>query len=232
MKWKTIGVLGGLGPQATIDFYNKVLAYCQKKIKAHANEGYPEMVIYNCNFLPFSGKNKIRINPKLIIAAKSLEKAGADFIAILSITTSILFQKNINSVKKKVSIPVIDFVEEVVNSTKTKAKVIGLLGHKVTIKSKVLQSRFKENDIKTLTLNNADQNQLDKIIIGVMEGKANHQKRKIIMKMAGKLKKDGASLIVLGCTELPVLLGDLAKRKDVLDVTEVLAKAAVERAVS
>ena len=227
MKWKKIGVLGGLGPQATIDFYSKVLYYCQTKVKPHANEGYPEMIIYNCNFPPFSEKNQNKVNPKLIKAAKSLEKAGADFIVIPSITPHIFY----DSIKKSVSIPIINIIEEVVNIVKNKAKVVELLATTMTIKNNLFQSKFKKYKIKILTLNKNDQNQLEMIIFGVMEGKINQQKREIVIKMINKLKKSGASLIILGCTELPVLLGGLSKRKDFLDTLDIAAKIAVEKAM-
>ena len=227
MKLKTIGVLGGLGPQATIDFYSKVLSYCQTKIEAHANECYPEMVIYNCNFPPFSEKNQNKINPKLIKAAKNLEKAGADFIIIPSITPHIFY----DDIKRSVSIPIINVVEEVTNIIKNKTKTIGLLATTMTIKGNLFQSKFKKYKIKILILNKKDQNQLENIIFGVMEGKINKQKREIVIKMINKLKKSGASLIILGCTELPVLLEELSIRKDFLDILDVASKVAVEKAM-
>ncbi len=226
MKLKTIGVLGGLGPQATIDFYSKVLSYCQARIKAHANKGYPEMIIYNCNFPPFSEKDKSIVNPKLINAAKSLEKAGADFIVMPSVTPHIFYDE----IKKNVTIPIVNAVEEIrKNVVKKKSKMVGLLGTTMTIKSNIIQSSLKKYSIKILTLDNIYQNKIEKVIFNVMESKINPKQKNFVIKTVNKLKNSGASLIILGCTELPVLLGDLAKRKDVLDVTEILAKVAVDK---
>lgn len=227
ISMKTIGVLGGLGPQATIDFYSKVLSYCQTKIKAHANEGYPPMIIYNCNFPPFSERNKSAVNLRLIAAAKSLEKAGANFIVIPSVTPHIFY----DDIKSTLSIPVVNVINEVINIAKHKSKIIGLLGTTATIKSTLFQSHLEKYGIKTLTLNESEQTQLEKIIFSVMEGGINPEKRKVVIKAINKLKKSGASLIILGCTELPVLLGSLSKREEFLDTIDIAAKVSVEKAM-
>jgi len=81
--YQTVGVLGGFGPEATVDFYQRVLDYAKKRVTgSRANTGYPKMIIYSCNFIPFdtSDENEKRANPELLEAAKTLEKAGANFI--------------------------------------------------------------------------------------------------------------------------------------------------------
>lgn len=53
-RWKTVGIVGGFGPEATVAFYQKILDYCKRRVTGmRANTGYPRMIIYNCNFIPF-----------------------------------------------------------------------------------------------------------------------------------------------------------------------------------
>src|SRR5919199_4035499 len=86
---KTIGVIGGIGPQATMDFEQRVHRACQRLVPQSVNSGYPPMVVYYCRFEPWAGRNgdeRTRPNPRLVEAARSLG-AIADFLVITSNAT-------------------------------------------------------------------------------------------------------------------------------------------------
>src|ERR687886_749068 len=72
---KTIGVIGGIGPQATMDFEQRVHRACQALVPQSVNSGYPPMVVYYCRFEPWAGRNgdeRDRPNPRLVEAARDV----------------------------------------------------------------------------------------------------------------------------------------------------------------
>ena len=100
-----------------------------------------------------------------------------------------------------------------------------MLGTETTIKSKIYDNVLRE--LQILTLEKLEQIETTKIIMNILAGRKNPEDREKLLEFVQKLKKKGAKKVILGCTELPLVV---KSNDDVFDTLEILAKSAVERA--
>ncbi len=229
MKKKIIGVLGGMGPESTAIFYHELIIQCQKQYGAQYDEDYPEMFIYN---LPIPDVVKGLKNPKntlsmLVKGAKKLESIGVDFLVMPCNTAHYFYDK----IKREISIPFLSIIEETAKKVKSIGyKKVGLLATETTIKCKNYDVVFDKYNIKIAVP--LEQNKVTKIILNILAGKKLEEDKNELKQIIEKLKKNGAEAIILGCTDIPILL----KREDVdievFDTVEVLAESTVKYAVN
>ncbi len=229
MKEKIIGILGGMGPEATIDLFKKVL----KLSPAKQDQDHFRIIIDNNPKIPdrtkailHEGENPL---PELISTAKNLVRAGADFI-IMPCNTAHYFY---NEIQKEISIPIIDMIKETaiyINQSYPEIEKIGLFATKGTYKTKLYQSSLEEMKIETLIPTEAEQNQIMEIIYQVKAGHDLDILKKKIIEIAKTQIKRGGQGVITGCTELPLVLKNGDIEIPVIDPTLVLAKKAIEEA--
>lgn len=223
-RYKTIGILGGMGPEATAYLYLRVIQLFQQEYGAVYDSDFPEINIINLP-IPDVVENlneQGRVKRMLIGAVKKLEAYGVDFIAIPCNTVT----HYINDMQAAVSISIINIVEETANEVlKSRVKRVGLLGTEATIKSRIYADLLC--GVRIFTLGQAEQAVTTKIIMDLLAGKKSVEDKERLEEYIQKLKSLGAEKIILGCTELPLLLKGNA---DVFDTLEILAKTTVERA--
>lgn len=220
---KTIGILGGMGPVATAELYKKIIEYCQKKYKAVQDTDYPPVVMYS---LPLKGTDETGIVDEELVfhefidEIKRLEAHGASFV-IMPCNTLHKFDEKIRA---KMSIPFLGIVEETCKEVKnSKFRKIALLASETTYKS-----RTYDNYLDGLIIPNEDERkQISQIILNVMGGRNGLKDTRILLKIINRLKVDA---VILGCTELPLVLKQSNCSIKVFDSLEILAKSAVERA--
>jgi aspartate racemase len=167
---KTVGIIGGLGPETTSEFYLDLISSCYKKNKIKR----PRMIISSVP-LPYKiEKNLILKNkgireylPFLINELKGLEKAGADFIVMPCNS----LHKFIKEMRNSVKIPIISIVEETTKLIKKrKFEKIGIMSTLPTIKNKLYQEDFEKNKIKYSFPKKIQQEKIDKIILNLLKG--------------------------------------------------------------
>ena len=125
-----------------------------------------------------------------------------------------------------VSIPIINLLQETANAVKKSGvKQVGLLGTETTIKSKIYDKVL--DGLQILTLEKPEQTETTKIIMNILAGRKNPEDRKKLLGLIQKLRNNGAKKVILGCTELPLLI---KANDDVFDTLETLAKSVIERA--
>jgi len=228
MKKRVIGVLGGMGPESTAIFYHELILQCQKQYKAQYDKDYPEMFIYN---LPIPDiveglKNPKKILPILIKGAKKLETIGVDFLVMPCNTAHYFF----DDVKKEVSIPFLSIIEETAKKVKSKKyKKVGLLATETTIKYKIYNQIFNEYGIDIVVPK--EQDKLTKIILNILAGKKLEKDKNELKKIIKELKNNGIKAIILGCTDLPILLKPEEIDLEAFDTIEVLAESTIKYAV-
>ena len=233
MKGKTIGILGGMGPHATVDLFRKII----EATPAQRDQEHLRILVDNNPGIPdrtqaILGKGKSPL-PMMIEMAKNLEKAGADFIVIPCNTAHFWLRE----LQESVSIPIIDMVEETaraVNSEFPHLHKVGLIATTGTIKSQVYHQVFERRGWEVITPKEAGQEIVMKAIYGkegIKTGELEKPKAKII-KVARKLLGMGAEIIVAGCTEVSLVLRQEDLSIPVVDSTEILAKAAVKEATN
>jgi aspartate racemase len=221
-KNKTVGIIGGLGPETTAHFYLEVVFACSK-----ISGKRPQILISNVAIplkiekeIITEAKNEKNILPFLIHSAKQLEDGGADFIVIPCNTVHIF----IDNIRNSVKIPVLSIIEETSNFLrKEKVKEVGLLATTATIKNKLFDENLKRNKIKMKTPNNINQLKMGKIIHHLVKGEENNKDKKEFLRIIEKLNVNDA---VLACTDLQ-LLNAKHKKVRIFDTMEILAKATI-----
>jgi len=202
-KYKTIGILGGMGPEATADLYLRIIQLFQQTYGAIYDSDFPEIIIVN---LPIpdvveNANEQNLVKEMLIQGVKKLEKAGADFVAIPCNTVTYY----IKEMKSAVSIPIMNILQETANEVrKSGIKQVGLLGTETTIRSKIYDTVL--DDFQILTLEKPEQIETTKIIMNILAGKKKPEEKEKLLEFVRKLKNSRAEKVILGCTELPLLI--------------------------
>jgi aspartate racemase len=215
-----IGILGGMGTQAGLDFCNKLAMLNRGK----SDQEYPLFMLYNksnipgrpesigvqtksLSTIPRSSKNTKKYNnvlKSLLDGCKSLEKSGCKFIVIPCNTAHYWYE----DLKKKIKIPIINMPKEVFIETKKSCKKnykIGLLATEGTLKTEIYDKIFKKDYVLIKPLSNLQTSSVNKTIKHVKMGNIKLAEKAI--KPAIKyLIKQKCKKIILGCTEIPIAI--------------------------
>jgi aspartate racemase len=201
---KTIGILGGLGPESTLEYYREINRAFQKN-----ESGYPEIALFSVNLREFWKILETEPRDNLITwftdKIFSLHDAGADFAVIASNTPHIVFDQ----VKKRVPIPMLSIVEETCKKAKSMGlKRCGLLGTTFTMQSTFYQKCFEEEGISMVTPDKNDQELINEKIFSELEsGIINEQTKKLFLGIIKKMiDNESIDSVILACTELPLIL--------------------------
>ncbi|MBN2619992.1 amino acid racemase [candidate division WOR-3 bacterium] len=228
---KKIGIIGGLGPESTIDYYRII---CQN-YRERTGGQYPHVIIYSLNFMDFpctgSPAGLDDIATWLVQAAQTLHKAGADFALIAANTPHIVFDE----VEKRSPIPCISIVEETCRVACSKGlKHPGLLGTRTTMEAHFYQNVFSAHGINIVVPRDAEKEYLnDKITGELMYNSILETTRQDFLTIIERLvREDSIDGLILGCTEIPLLLTQDAFGIPFLNTTLIHALAAVDFSLS
>ena len=229
MPEKIIGILGGMGPEATIDLFYKIIKFTP----AEKDQDHLRIIIDNNPKIPdrtvaILGRGEDPL-PALQETARNLEKAGADFI-IIPCNTAHYF---LSSIQESVKIPILNMIEETAKETQKKIpsiKKVGLLASIGTYKTEIYHQQFKKFNIEIIYPEEKDKEEVMKVIYVVKAGDLSEEVKKNILKIAQKLIDKGAEAIIAGCTEIPLILKERDITVPLIDPTQVLAKVAVQKA--
>ena len=228
---KKIGVIGGMGSEASAKYYNDLIKICQKKYFAVQDGDYPAIIIYNLPLEDFDENgnfNPVTATKQLQEAAIGIEKAGADFIVIVCNTIHALYDK----VQESVSIPVISLIKEVGgNVVKQNCKVVGLLTSDSTKNLKLYVNELAKHNIESIETTKEEQIEMNNIVLKAMSGKNTEIETKQVKKIISRMVNDGAQAIILGCTEIPLVISQEDTDVLVFDSTKILAEIALEKAL-
>ena len=244
-----IGILGGMGTQAGLDFCNKLAMLNRGKI----DQEYPLFILYNksnipgrpesigvqtkkFSDLPRNAQNNIKYNKvlkSLLEGCKSLEKSGCKFIVIPCNTAHYWYA----DLKKKIDIPIINMPREVFLHTKRickKNSKIGLLATEGTLKTKIYEKLFKHEYNLITPLTDLQIKSVNKTIRHVKMGNIKLAE-KTIKPAISYLIKQKCKKIILGCTELPIAIFAFKSLKNVkisklyLDPNLILASSSMTK---
>lgn len=201
---KTIGILGGLGPESTLEYYKEIIKAFQKN-----ESGYPEIVLFSANLREFWKILETGQRNALIIwladKINLLHNAGAEFAVIASNTPHIVFDE----VKARTPIPMLSIVEQTCQKAKSmNLKKCGLLGTGFTMQSSFYQECFEKEGIAIVTPDENDQGIINEKIFSELEaGIIKEQTKKLFLKIIKKMiDNESIDSVLLACTELPLIL--------------------------
>jgi len=223
---KTVGIIGGLGPETTSEFYLDLILSCQKMNRSNR----PSIIIASVP-LPYSIEDDAilknvkveRCLPFLINEAKRLEISGADFI-VMPCNSLHIFIKNI---RDSVKIPVLSIVEETVKFILiNNIKKVGLVSTSVTINNKLYEKLFKENNIICVIPNDFKQEKIGKVIQNLVNGMKSNRDREEIIEIINDLDRENVDCVILACTDLQLLMPTYQTLR-IFDTMKIFADATV-----
>jgi aspartate racemase len=232
MSDKVVGILGGMGPEATIDLFAKIV----KATNAKNDEDHLRIIIDNNPKMPSrldailkGGPSPV---PAMVATAQNIERAGADFLLIAA-NTAHWFHAD---VQKGVKIPVLNMIEETVNWVRESLpgiEAIGLLATTGTTKTGMYHDAFKKIGINVLVPTDEDQKKaVMASIMGFKYGETLHVMREKMVRVVKMLVANGAGGIVMGCTEIPIILEGYTSPVPLIDPNQIIAEVVVRIAKS
>ena len=224
---KTIGLIGGVSWESTKEYYRIINETVRHRMgKFHS----AKILLYSLDFQEIRNSNWQQIGKLLTEKAILLEKAGADCVLICANT----LHKVYIAVQNSVSIPVLHIADPLGKAIKQEGfHKVGLLGTKTTMEDDFYQKRLKEKfNIDVLVPPEEERELVHKIIFNdLVTGKIKKYSREIYYSIMYEMIEQGAEGIILGCTEIPLLIKQEDIRIPLFDTAQLHAEAAVEFAL-
>lgn len=230
-----IGIIGGVGPLATVDFMEKIIRYTE----AMKDQDHVKMVIEHNPKIPDRTENLLGDGPDptipLLAASKRLEADNADMIAIPCNTAHAFVER----IQRYISIPVVNMLYETactIRDDYPQCRRIGLLATSGTVQSRVYHDVLEAMNLQVVVPNSEYQEKVMAAIYGDAGVKAGFTTGTCLDGLLAALKHvvdNGAEAVILGCTELPILLEATdsysigTRTVVILDPTEILARRCV-----
>lgn len=228
--YKKIGILGGMSAESTVTYYQYITRTYTERFNDYR---YPEIIIYSMTFQdyadwPTNGQWDLII-AGLTEASKKLEQAGADFIVIACNTVHKVFDQ----IQANVDIPMLSLTETVKDAILARGiRSVGLLGTKVTMENSFYRDSLSRAKIEML-IPDADERELANTIIysELVNGVVKESSQKEFLRIISKLSERGAEGIILGCTELGMMITESNCSLPLFDSTLIHAEAALNYAI-
>ena len=229
---KTIGLIGGMSWESTLEYY-RILNETAKEKLGGLHSAACLLVSFD-----FQGIEKLqhegdwpRLTGLMVEAAKKLENAGAEIIVICTNT----MHKMADSVQDSIGIPLLHIVDVTAGAIKSEGKTaVGLLGTRFTMEEDFYRERLAKNHSLNVLIPEEEERKTihsilyDELCLGEIKEKSKNTFSRII----GNLTERGAEGIILGCTEIPLLVEQKDYEVTLFDTTMIHARAAVEWALS
>ncbi|UCD19016.1 MAG: amino acid racemase [candidate division WOR-3 bacterium] len=220
---KKIGIVGGLGPESTVDYYRTMV----NEIRGMEAGEAPEIIIYSLNLKDFPPiEQKDAVIAWLVGAVRALERAGADF-AIISANTPHIFY---NEVKKLSPLPLLSIVEETAAVVRSMGlPKVGLLGTGITMSSDYYHKVFKRHNIEIVVPKRDEQDYVvDKLFSEIILNRIVEETRRNLLRIVKRMvDEDRIQGLILGCTELPLILEHDEYGIPFLNTTKIHVKGAI-----
>ena len=205
MNLKTIGLIGGMSWESTVTYYKIINETIKEKLGGLHSA---KCILYSVDFQEIeecqANGNWEKSGEILGEAANNLEKAGADFIVICTNT----MHKVVNQIKEKISIPILHIAEMTAEKILEKGlENIALLGTKYTMEQDFYKSKLIEKGINVIIPDKNDVEIINEVIYDELcLGTINSNSKKKFLEIVDKLRNKGAEGIILGCTEIGLLI--------------------------
>lgn len=224
---KKIGLLGGMSCESTVEYYKIINSEVRKALGGCASA---ELVMESFNFkeiesLQFQDRWD-ELGEKLSLAAQNLEKAGAQYIVICTN----LMHKVAPIVQSNISVPLIHMVDSVAGEIKKQGiNKVGLLGTIFTMEEDFYTQKLSdEHGIQTIIPDEQDRQEVSRIIYEELcQGIISDSAKAKYLSVIDKMKAQGAQGVILGCTEIPLLIKDASV--PTFNTTKIHAMSVVEK---
>ncbi|MGB5352713.1 MAG: amino acid racemase [Woeseia sp.] len=229
-KERTVGVLGGMGPDATLDFMAKVI----RMTPAERDQDHIRMLIDHDPKIPsrqnISVADDARVREMLAAMAERLEAGGADFLVLVCNTA----HGWLDRARQRVSIPFVSIIDEtvrVIGARHADAQKVGILATPACLELDLYQEALERAGLTALPVEGASRKELMTLIDCVKAGDQSKAVSNGMAAIARSLIEQGAEVIVAGCTEIPLVLHQPQLTVPLINSTDELARRTVELAL-
>ncbi|MGC9335093.1 MAG: aspartate/glutamate racemase family protein [Anaerolineae bacterium] len=227
---KRIGILGGMSPESTVAYYEYITRTYTER---YGDYGYPEIIIYSVSFQPYvDWPNEGRwdlVAQGLAGAAQKLVAAGADLLLIATNTMHIVFDQ----VQSSVDVPMISLLDAVAQAILARGiSSVGLLGTRFTMEQPFYRQALSGHGLQVLVPDAEDRAYVNQVIYDeLVAGRIRAESRAGFLEVIGRLAARGAQGVILGCTEIPLLVSEADAGLPLFDTTAIHAEAALHYAL-
>jgi aspartate racemase len=232
MEEKVIGILGGMGPEAAVDCFAKIV----RNTPARKDQDHLRVIIDSNPKVPdrtaaIQGRGESPL-PLLVAGTQALERAGADFVIIPCVSAHFF----LDDLRRRVRLPILsifDAVAETIEREHPNVKNVGLLGTTGTVEGGLFQQRLDKGGIATILPGGDVQEKIMAAIYDIKDALPARSRTEILADLiaaAESLIARGAQGIVAACTEIPLALGQEHLPVPYFDSLLLLARAAIRRA--
>jgi len=232
MKEKVIGILGGMGPEATLDCFFRIIS----STPAKTDQEHLRVIIDSNPKVPdrtaaiiAAGESPV---PVLVAGCRALQQAGADFIIIPCVSAHFF----LDEIQQQIALPILsifDVVTETIISDHPQIKTVGLMGTTGTINGGLFQKRLAVKGIETRVADETQQSKVMEAIYDIKNSQPARSRTQItsdLVAVADGLISKGARGIIAGCTEIPLVLKQEHLSVPYFDALTILARAAIFKA--
>jgi aspartate racemase len=229
---KTIGILGGMGPEATAYFFELII----RKTKVEKDQDHIHVIIWSNPRIPARTDAILKQGPSpaplLVEGVRRLRKAGADFVVMPCVTAHYYYDE----VTAQENFPFLNILDEALQWTKKNLlhlKKAGIVSSTGTLESRLFHDAFRKGGIEVIGPEDEEQERVMDAIFGkkgIKAGYTEGEPKRIIVDTARMLIDRGAEAIIAGCTEVPLVLreGDIAR--PLIEPMSIMAEAAILKA--
>jgi len=230
-KMKTIGLIGGMSWESSLEYYRILNELIKEKLGGLSSA---QCLLYSVDFKPIEqwmhNDKWDEIANHLTIIAQKLEQAGADFIIICTNT----MHKLVPQIQAHIQIPIYHIADAAASKIKELGlKKVGLLGTMFTMEEDFYKKRLQDkHQIDVIIPSQEERKEVDRIIFDeLVLGKITDPAREIYKQIIVNLQKNGAEGVILGCTEIPLLIKSDDSPIPVFNTTQLHAEFAIEKAL-
>lgn len=224
---KRIGLIGGIGPESTLDYYRRIIDAARAQTGGLVT---PEIVIYSANLAEaltiLESEHPEELAEWLLPKLSALHAAGADFAALTANTAHLVFDE----VAARSPLPLISIVEATCAAAQQLGlKRIGLMGTRFTMQADFFFAPFRRHGMELIVPSPTEQEIIheklfSEIELGIIRDETRQELLVIIRQM---IERDAIDSLILGCTELPLILPDEAHGIPLLNTTAIHVTAIV-----
>ena len=228
---RTIGIIGGISWASSIEYYRLMNEMVRDTLGGVHSA---QILMYSIEFGEFAKQERLAdkgdwtlLTRIMIDAARRLKRGGADFIVIASNTLNSLADR----IEKEVGIPVIHIADATGKKVRDKGvRTVALLGTKYTMEQPFYRERLKKYGIKVVIPNKEERDYINTVIFDELcANRIKNESKRGFIKIIDRLQKEeGAEGVILGCTEIPLLIKQEDTDIPIFDTTAIHSEAAVK----
>lgn len=223
---KIAGILGGMGPEATVDFMAKVIALTP----GDKDQDHVRLLVDHNPKVP-NRQAAILANgqdpgPALALMAQGLQEAGADFL-VVPCNTAYVFQEAITTATTLPLISIIDVTIEAISEMRPDASQVGILATDGCLRAGIYQQALANAGLQAVLPTDDELTELMRLVDGVKAGVKDGPVSGAMQTLAEALEARGAQVIIAGCTEIPLVLDAASLNVPLVSSTDVLARRTV-----